>query len=247
MPDLERLAGIGQLSLPLHTDYWRGWHGYNVPACETGYTVTGGSLAGDDSGTRIEGVAPKWSFGREYQIDHTASEIDLTAIGVWIPEVPESDLWAEADYLWTDADFLWANSAAEARAAAIAQAIAPLAVWMRFADSGDNTIGYRRARALPVREVAANGTYKVGAQHWLHDPETPSAILIFSQTGWGDGDGEDCAAVSLIVGAAAEGVPPGRLWLEPGQLAGGEEITTAALSIEFGLTVRETVLFLKRF
>lgn len=247
VPDLARLAGIGQLSMPERSIYWRGWHGYNVPAAETSYTRLSGSLLGDDSGVRIDGVAPKWSFGREHPIDHTCSEADLTAIDAWIPEVPEGDLWADADYLWAEADFQWDVPAATARRNAIALDIAGRSVWVRFADSGDATLGYRRAVALPVKAVGSGGDYTIGAQQWLREHESPTAVLVYAQTGFGDGAGSDVAAVSLVFDATPDGVPPGRLWLADGDLAGGTEIAAEAAAIEFGLTVRERILFLMRF
>lgn len=246
-PDLERLAGIGQLSVPERSIYWRGWKGWNVPPAEGGWSKFGGSIFGNDSGVRIPNVAPKWSFGRNYSITQDMSEAELTAIGEWIPEVPEGDLWVDADYPWVSADFLWNIAAAVARRASIALGLAQEAVWVHFRDGEGATIGYRKAAILPVKAVGSGGVYSIGGQQYAIDRETPQAAMVFCRTGFGDGDGEVSATAAVCFGGAPIGVPGGRLWLSPGQLAGGTETAPQTLAIEFGATVRERVLFLMRF
>lgn len=243
--DLGKIAGIVDLSIPERSTFRRGVHGYDVPAAETGWTLLGGSMLSDDSGVRIDGAGPKWSFGRPYAFEHDLTEADLTALGVWIPEVP-SQLWADMDFLWVDADFKWSDDAERARRVSLATSLENKPVWLRFADSEGATIGYRRAVSHGVRQGLEG--YPFGADFLTPDLENPIGVYLFARTGFGDGFGSEAATVSAIFDAAVtDASRPGQLWISPGGLAGGTEIAAQPVSILFGETVREHVQFFLRF
>ncbi|QFT70688.1 hypothetical protein FIU93_28145 [Labrenzia sp. THAF35] len=243
--DLPKIAGIVDLSIPERSTFRRGVHGYDVPAAEGCRTRLSGSILGDDSGVRIDGKGPKWSFGRAYRYTHVLTEGNLTALGVWLPEVP-SQLWADMQFPWATATFKWADDAALGRRVSMASAIEALPCWLRFADDADQTIGYRRAVCRGVEQGLTG--YAFGTDYLEPNLENPIGVHVFARTGFGDGYGAEAASVSIVFGAdVTDQSKPGQLWLEPAGLTGGVEIASQPISILFGETVREYVQFFLRF
>lgn len=266
-PDLERIDGIISLSPPVRSQFWRGFRGYDVPAAETSYTRTGGSIVGDDSGVRIDNVPAKWSFGRDWQREVTLTQAELTSLGAWIPTVPTGDLWVDANYFWSTANFLWAQPAAVARRNSIAQPlIAQTPVWVRFRSADGGVIGNTRAVAWRVKLDPA-GQYQFGTSRYKVTTTEVEGMIVAARTGFGDGAGKTAASMSVVFGGQTPaGKPTGSLWLEPTTerlssetipsatmsrlrtgLLGGTEVATTAVTIPFGLTVRERPMFLLRF
>lgn len=243
--DLSKIAGIVDLSIPERSTFRRGMHGYDVPAIETAWTRLGEAMLGDDSGVRINGEGPKWSYGRPYEFEHTLTEADLTALGIWIPEVP-SQLWVDMNFLWVTANFKWSDDAERARRVSLASSIEEKPVWLRFMTAGGDTIGFRRAVAHGVRQ-GLDG-YAFGSSYLALDQENPTGVYLFARTGFGDGFGSEAASVSVVFDAdITDAAKPGKLWLEAGGLTGGTEIAAQPISILFGETVREHVQFFLRF
>ncbi|WP_298981569.1 phage tail protein [uncultured Roseibium sp.] len=243
--DLPKIAGIVDLSIPERSTFRRGMHGYDVPAIETAWTRLGEAMLGDDSGVRINGEGPKWSYGRPYEFEHTLTEADLTALGIWIPEVP-SQLWVDMNFLWVTANFKWSDDAERARRVSLASSIEEKPVWLRFMTAGGDTIGFRRAIAHGVRQ-GLDG-YAFGSSYLTLDPENPTGVYLFARTGFGDGFGSEAASVSVVFDAdVTDAAKPGKLWLEAGGLTGGTEIAAQPISILFGETVREHIQFFLRF
>ncbi len=243
--DLGIIAGLVEISRPERSTFRRGVHGYDVPAAEGCRTRLSGSILGDDSGVRIDGKGPKWSFGRAYRYSYDLTEADLTALGIWIPEIA-SPFWVDMDFEWATADIFWSDDTERARRVSMATGMEGQPCWLRFADDTDQTIGYRRALCRGIEQGLTG--YAFGADFLEPSLENPVGVHVFARTGFGDGYGSEAAAVSVIFGAdVTDQSKPGQLWLEPAGLTGGVEIASQPISILFGETVREFVQFFLRF
>ncbi|MEP3638264.1 MAG: phage tail protein [Paracoccaceae bacterium] len=243
--DLDRISGLVDLSVPVRSTFRRGVHGYDFPAAETGYTRLGDCIVGDDSGVHLKHGAPKWSFGRSHQVEHTLTEADLTALGIWIPDVP-SEQWVDMDFPWNTADLKWSEDVELARRVSFGAALAAMTCWLRFADGEGATIGYRLAACRSVA-VGLNG-YAFGSDFYTPSLTSPIGVHVFARTDWGDGFSQEAASVSAVFGAdVADPSRPGALWLDPAGLSGGTEVASYPISIVFGETIREHVQFLMRF
>lgn len=247
LPDLRGINGIADLSPPARSVFYRGFKGYDVRACETSRSRLSATMLSSHSGVRIETGKAKWSFGRPFNGDALLGQTELTAIGEWTPAVSESELWVNANYLWADADFPWAVPAAISRRNTIANGLAARTALVRFSAAGGAIIGYRRAIVRPARPDPA-GEYLVGSQRWKAYPSDPLAVVVQARTGFGDGNGQTAATMSVLFNPTiAVGVPAGQAWLTPGQVSGGYAVATTNVSITFGLTVRELCRFTLRF
>jgi len=243
--DLDRIAGIVDLSIPVRSTFRRAVHGYDIPTAEGSRTRLSGSMLSDNSGVRVGQLTPKWSFGRSYAFDTTLNEAELTALGIWIPEI-ESQKWVDMAFPWVTADFKWSDDAERARRVSFATNLEEMPVWLRFADAADQTIGFRRAVCRGVK-VGLEG-YPFGTDFLTPDLENPIGVHVFARTGFGDGYGSEAASVSVLFDATpADPDRPGKLWLDPAGLTGGIEIASQPISIVFGETVREHVQLLMRF
>lgn len=243
--DLDRIAGMVDLSIPERSFFRRAVHGYDVPAAEGSRTRLSGSMFSTDSGVRLKSKGPKWSFGRSYQASHTLTEADLTALGIWIPEVAGQN-WVDMTFPWVSANFKWSDDAELSRRVALAQGMEAKPVWLRFADAANQTIGFRKAICRGV-EQALEG-YAFGEDHLAPSLDNPAGVHVFARTDFGDGFGSEAASVSVLFDAAVtDATKPGKLWLAPSGLAGGVEIAAQPISILFGETVREHVQFFLRF
>lgn len=244
LPDLSRIDGIVGLSPPLRSKFFRGFSGYDVRALETSMMKASGAIWSDHSGVRIPGVGAKWSFGRRYEISKVPTEENLTALGVWIPSVGESDVWADIDSVWDLATYEWAVPGAIARKNVIANAIAEKRAYIRFRATGGAIIGNARAIIRPVA-AATSGEYQFGSQPLSISQDAASAVLVQCRTGFGDGAGSVAVSASVVFDPTlTDAAAPGALWLPPAGLTGGLELFSNAVSVEFGLTVRENVAFL---
>lgn len=248
LPDLSRINGIVDLSPPQRSRFVRGFAGYDVRAAETSYKQFSMSMLSDSSGVRIEAGKAKWSFGRLYELDVTASQTELTNLGTWVaPPSGQLGLWTAETRLWVNVQELWASLSAIDRFNVIADNLIAGQPWVRFVDAGGQTIGYARTTVRKVG-LSANGEYPFGGSRYTTSTTTPAAVLITGTSGFGDGAGATATSVRLVFGGSvAPGLKPGRLWLPPGGLVGGTEVAPQTVNIPFGLTVRERVRYLLRF
>ena len=242
--DLERIDGIVGLSLPTRSKLRRVYHGYNIPAAETGYTRLGSCRLAGDSGVRVRGLKPKWSFGRKHDLSLQLVQSDYEALGIWIPEVP-SELWEDMDIPWETADFAWEASSEIARRSSLGQSLEHSSVWQKFTNSNGEVIGYRNATCRAV-SPALEGL-DVSGSFYGRNRDNPSHVLAFGQTDFGEGYGATASHVSLLFDPELTDVTkPGLLWLEPDGLSGGVEIARQPLDLDFGETVRDHIQILMR-
>jgi len=156
--------------------------------------------------------------------------------------------WDSMAFPWDDATFPWNGDASSNRARI-------LAAWFeanpdahfRLKDAGGAVIGYRRVRV--ARQVAQQfgGRFEFAGADYGADEEG-TTVLIEAMTDAGNGGGQSVATVELIIGGSREaGVPPGRLWVTPGQLTGGVVIARKTPTIPLRATVRERLKLMLRF
>lgn len=245
--DLPRIAGVAQLSVPVRSVFWRGFHGYDVRALEYGYGRWSAGLYGSFSGIRLPAGSAKWSFGRRYAIDHALTEAELQALGVWIEPVEGDARLGWGAFPWPAAP--WVSSAATARSVAMLEALQLGTAWAVFRDEGGAVIGHRRARAVHPVAPASAGIYSVGSQKFGPKPSGATILYLEAMTGFGDGFGVTAASVGFVLtGTPAPEHPPGALWLPPGGLVGaGPILAEQPVQIEFGRTARERVCAVLRF
>jgi P2-related tail formation protein len=238
-PDLFRIEGITQLSVPVRSHFWRGFRTYDVRATEYGWKAWSGSLWSSYSGARIRTGGAKWSFGRLYELDHTMTEAELTALGVWIAEVT-----SERPYTWEHVawpQFPWGEIDEAERRQLIIQALAAMSAWVTFVDAEDTVIGHRRARVWkPTKAGSASAPYRIGsAMRTLADSDA-TGLYIEAMTDFGDGYPATAVKWQVRLGATlVDPTRPGLLWAEPGELTGGTVAVEKTDTIEFGRTVRE--------
>jgi hypothetical protein len=89
VPNLERIEKIVGLSAPFRSDFRRGVNGYDVPALEGDYTRLDASILDRESGVRLNGRGPLWSFGKITELSHELKEAEGLALDNWQPRVAE--------------------------------------------------------------------------------------------------------------------------------------------------------------
>lgn len=249
LPDLERIAGITQLSLPARSHFVRAWRGYDVRALEPDWSRLDEAILDDHSGARIAPMPQQWSFGRLHEIGEVVLGIDeLDPLGAWLPPVAEdAAAWEDVDVPWEDAAFPWALPLVDGRRRELISRLRQLDPVVTFRDAGGGAIGHARAVATPV-SLAASGPYQIAGATYAAEDGLPEALLVHCRTPFGAGAGEEAATAEILFDSArAPGVPPGRLWMAPADRVGGHAIAQSPVTIPFGLTVREHVRFLLRF
>lgn len=243
-PDLDRIEGITGLSVPLRSQFWRGYHGYDVRALTPSGSSWGHCHYGDYSGVRLHADGAKWSFGRAYEISHTLTEAELTALGVWQAPSGAPELgWG--DFTWVEANAAWDASGEGIRLNIMANGIGGQSAHMVFRDAA-GVIGYRRCRCNRAVSIGSKAPYTFEATGYVVDADSASHVFIEALTGFGDGYGRTATSAGLVIGGApVDPAAPGQLWMT--ELSGGVEIPLGPLSIEFGRTVRERVAVLLSF
>lgn len=247
-PDLDRIENITRLSVPFQSDFRRATWGYDAPAAELDGTRYDDSIFDDESGVRLRPGGPLWSFGRAHEIAYTLTQADGEALGNWIPPSSDASLtWQDAHIAWQDAHFPWSSSAAQQRRIVLATWFEPRSAYVALLDGAGAVIGYRCARGVHRVAPVIDGLYRFAGTRYSPAPGG-ELIWIEAFTDAGDGAPATVASVALVIGAApAAGIPPGRLWLQAGQLAGGVEIARTPVSFPLRATVRERIPFLMRF
>lgn len=242
-PDLERVEGVTQLSVPIRSRFYRGFRGYDVRAAELSWSRLSNCLLSQHSGARIGGRA-KWSFGRAYEHEQLLSVADLFALGVWLPPVGARTPWGSINVAWGTIDEPWGTPLQATRRATIYAGLEAKTAYIRFRDQAGDVIGSVRPVVHGVK-AAASGAYEIAGVTWAVDTRDPSHMLVRGLTPFGAGYGHTAATAEVVIdGALAAGVPAGRQWLEPEDLTGGRVVASFEAPIEFGRTVRERVSFL---
>ncbi|MCB5204257.1 phage tail protein [Neorhizobium sp. T786] len=247
-PDLERIEGVTRLSLPKRSDLRRGVYQYDIGATESDGSVLDGSMLDTESGIAVTDAGTLWSFGRVTEVDHLLTEAEGLAIGNWLEEPEGGGIkWTSLQYPWVQAQFKWADSATNMRRSLMAGWFSGRQLFATFRDTSGNLLGHRRCRAVHPVSQKLNGPYEVGNINYV-----PAAggrrLYVEAMTDVNDAWDVTAASVEITVGAEiAVGINPGQLWLQPGQLIGGEPIAHTAIHLPLRRTVRDQVKFIVRF
>lgn len=246
-PDLERIEGITTLSVSKRSDLRRGVYFYDVEPMELDEGRLDGTMLDHESGIAVTQVGTIWSFGRLHEFEHTLTEAEGVALGMWLEPTHETPLlWADMDILWDEANFLWADEPAAQRAAILANWFAGRTGYVRLSNE-HGVIGYRRCRSGHVIRAAMSGPLTFDGVPY--EPAAGAGLFMAEAlTQFDDADGQTCTELALIFdGAPAPGVKPGRQWLAPEQFIGGTPVAVQTVSIPLRRTVREQIKFLMRF
>jgi hypothetical protein len=246
-PDLNQIEDLAGLSAPLRSKFWRGFRTYDIRAVEYGYNAWGSTAWSNYSGARIHAGGAKWSFGRDYQLAHSMTQAELTALGVWIaPSGGSSLTWGA--YSWAGAAAAWVSTSDAVRLPLMASGVLGRPTWIVFRDSSDAIIGYRRARVVRGVALDAAGQYSVNGIKLLALSSNATSVYVEAMTDFGDGYGHTAAKWSLLFDAVpVDTTKPGLAWAGPGELTSGTETITTTQTIEFRRTVRERFRVLLNF
>lgn len=247
-PLLERVEGITKLSLPLRSDLRRGVIEYDIPPVEVDGTLLDGSLLDEESGIRMPNGSAIWSFGRTAELDVLLSEAEGIEIGNWIDIPAEGGIpWASMNYPWATASFPWAANAESQRRSLLAGWFTGRRMYAVFRDEDDQVIGYRRVRVARAMSPQFQGLYSFAGQAYAA-VNGGQVAYIEAMTDFADADGVVARSVALATSLTMEaGVPPGKLWLTPEDVATTTEFAKRNVTLPLRRTVRERVKFLVRF
>jgi len=247
-PDLERIEGIVNLSIPVRSNFRRGVFQYDVGALVADNSQLDGAMLERESGVVITQKETLWSFGRTHEIAHILSEAEGVALGNWIdPVVGGSVTWQDLNIAWSDADFAWNADAATQRTSALSTWFLDKQIYLSFKNGTGDIIGYRRARAVHQVGVVANGAYQHDGVSYA-PIEGGTQLYIEAMTQFEDASDVTAETVSLIISPVlTQNVKSGQLWLEPDELSGGAEIALTTMNIEMRKTVREQIKIMLRF
>lgn len=246
--DLARVAKIAEISTPLRSKFRRGVFQYDVPALDADSARLDGAMLEHESGIALDAGGPLWSFGRTREIERTYTQADGLALGNWLDPVGGASLkWNDMAFPWEAANFPWEAEADVTRRRVLAGWFAGRTLYMAFKDAAGAVIGYRRCKACRPVRVKLGGPYSFAGSPY--EPFASGEILyVEAQTDFGAASGVTAKSVSLIDSAArAPGVPPGKLWLAPGEIIGGNSFAATPVSIPLRQTVRDQIKFLVRF
>ncbi|MFT0861757.1 phage tail protein [Ancylobacter sp. G4_0304] len=258
--DLPRVNGLMDLSIPFRSDFWRGYHGYDVRAAEAGYSPASACLASDDSGIRVTGGKAKWSFGREVEITHDVTAEDLARLGIDDPYAITIDgepLFIGEDVFrafggrrqwrgkWTALP--WRAPATYAASVLMAQSAGTGPAWAVFLDDGGEVLFCRRCRVRRIVTPAIDGPYACAGGRYA--PGVGVHLYLEALTDFDEAPGTVATSVGFILSAEPlAGHPRGAAHLPPDGLADTSAlIAETPIHIEFGRTVRERVACLLRF
>lgn len=247
-PLLDQIEGIMRLSLPFRSDFRRGVFEYDVGPTLGDHARLDNSMLERESGVRLHEGGAIWSFGRTHEVDHLLTEAEGTAIGNWI-EPPEggSIPWTAMNYPWTEANFAWSETPETQRRALMAAWFQSRPLYLTLRDGAGAVIGHRRCRAKWPAKPQFDGPYQVGDTRY-QPVAGGTRVYIEAMTDFEDADDVVARSLSITVGATrAAGIPPGRSWLQPADLIGGEEIAVTATNTPLRKTVRERIKLLLRF
>lgn len=240
-------------SVPKRSKLRRVVHHYDVVALELDRGRLDGCHLDWDSGVRVTAgtrdfpEAAKWSFGREHEVEHVYNDFEGLHLGNWLPVVEGGPAWIDIDTPWISADWAWAIDDEAVGRAVLASWFTTRTLHLVLRDGNDEVIGYRRCRAVHAVAAEPDGPYAYSGARY---GPVPGAGLLYVEalTDFDDADGVELASVALLVGAeAVDGVPPGRLWFQPGEIEGGVEFARHDLSVPLRRTVRDRIAIMVRF
>lgn len=213
--DLNRIEGIASLSVPLRSDFRRGYRGYDVRGFEAGRSRLGQAILETDSGLQLRAGGPLWSFGRAHEAMAALDADALQALGVWLPETGPIG-WgdftaAEADF---PADALWQD----VRGRVMLRRIVKRRAHLRLSGP-DGIAGHVLAQAV----IDGN------------------RIKISARSPFDTGTGAVTSAALVFDGVPSAADKPGKAWLGPSGLSGGVVVPLSVPSfpIQMTRTLRE--------
>lgn len=247
-PLLPRIEGITRLSLPFRSDLRRGVHGYDVQPLEADTTRLDDCHLDQESGIRLVPDGTVWSFGRVTEYQHAMTDVEGIAIGNWIDPPDEAGTpWVTMTYPWASATTKWAENPDSLRRSLMAAWFTTRTLWATFRDEDGEIIGHRRCRAVRAVDFQVTGRYSIGADRY-QPIAAGRSVYVEAMTDFDNADGVLAATVELTVGATlGAGVKSGRLWLDPGELVGGQAIAVQEFGVPLRKTVREQVKWLLDF
>lgn len=220
---------LGGISDPARSEFFRGWHGYDVRAMRWGRGRFGNTMWGDSSGVRIDGGNVKWSHGRSHTVEATGTIEDWAAFG-WddalADMVAASGTWSPS-LAWITPMLYWSGTMAEA--AVKTWLLMQRQAHLVFRDADGSPIGYARAIRKPVDNSAA---------------ALAPSVRYEIRTAFGDAAGATAASVGVVYDLMTKpDVKPCKSWLTPPEVVkdSGVEAGSAAWAHTFQKTVRETV------
>ena len=242
-PDLSGIDGVTRLSVPLRSYFWRGFNGYGVQPQEADWGILDDCLLDDDSGTRVDDIKTKWSYGRLFEQTATLIEAELTQLGVWQADTGAALGWG--NFSWNEANAPWSSPAAAIRTRLMLTGLTNRSVWFEFKDVDSNVIGYRKARFNRTVKPQFGGEYQFAGGPYTVDLDAPTNLLVEALTDFAEGDGQTATSVGLVFDATPNDAnKPGLLWTEPNEITNlSAAVAVQAISIDFSRTVRERVRF----
>lgn len=246
-PDLERIEGITTLSVPKRSQLRRGVHLFDVDAAQADHSRLDDAYLDFESGIAVTQAGTLWSFGRCHEVEHEFTEAEGLAIGNWLePTEADGIKWADLKTPWVDAHWPWVASPAAIRRSILARWFVGRALWLRFSSSA-GVIGFRRCRAVHAVRPQMEGAYRFDGA--AYEPSSSGeALYLEAMTEFEDASDVVCTEIALVVGAElAPAVKPGRLWVAPDEMIGGEAIAHQPVSIPLRATVREQIKIMMRF
>lgn len=232
LPRLMDAEYLGKLSDAARSVFFRGFEGYDHRALTWSASRYGDSLWGDDSGVRLNSGTVKWSHGEDDSGAIVAGETERQALGI---DVTEGQMLTWGSLPWNAPGITWQGI--QDVAAFKSFLLRRLPVRIGFFDAAGDPIGYRLPYA--VRDVTDT-----------HAPGGDSIVVEYEcRTDFGDGEGSAAARCSLVFRANnTDTTKPGKLWLEPGELAfedghSAEDMVIGAVDLDFVFrrTVRQHV------
>ncbi len=238
-PDLDYIDGVSNLSAPLRSYFWRGFHDYDVRALETAHTKLAVTRLSSFSGVRIPAVASKWSYGRRFTNEHTLTEVELTSLGAWIPTGDVDPGWG--DFAWDTPGFTWSSPSEAVRKAAIAASLTGRSAWLELKDAGNDVIGYRRARIIKPVKATVGGSYRFNSLDYAENTDAPTAMLFEAMTDFGDGYGSEVAFWGVVFDATiTDENRPGQAWATAAEMTGlTDPVAVTSDTALLGRTIRE--------
>ena len=228
---------LARVSSPARSVFYRGFEGYDVRAMVWGRKRWGRSLWGADSGVRMPANGDlgqtKFSHGQDYAVDVTLTAAQKEELSINVVEGTEIG-WENIP--WDTPGLTWDGVADPKLYKAALLSAAP--AYLGFFDAADQPIGYRRM--FDAKDVTAD-----------RPPVADTAYVEFhARTAFGEGFGSTATQIAVLFHSRpADLTRPGKLWVEPGEIAFDPAYTAAnlqsdmiPLEIAFRRTVREHVV-----
>lgn len=250
---LDRIENLADLSTPQRSRMKRGVHGYDVRALEADCGRLDHAQLDFDSGikasngTRHFREGATWSFGRTHEHEHSYTEREGHALGNWVEPTDSPLPWLDFSLPWLEWTTPWTDDSSLSRSTLLSTWFQGRRLYLVLRDGDGAVIGYRRARAVWSVAQESQGVYSFGGEK-ISPAASGTELYVEAMTQFDDANGVTAASIGLLVDPVlADGVSPGRLWLQPGEASGGVEIATHEINVPLRRTVRERFKFLIGF